>query len=609
MNAWGTGPYGKSSWTMRLLYDSLPDDWRAKDEQEGYPWKRYIQTIEPIFEELLARCDHPEVLFDAQRMRPEWLPLLSRSLGLSIDRYYSEDWRRSSIRFANQWWAKKGTDASLEYLAEVYGFNAIIAEVWEDDGRLTFTAPPARPRMDEFPADWIPVDSSRPRGAREILGSWLDALAGATIANTTWVNGSDVVTGTGFLLSIGPVGVALSGVFIFNSIDSTWYEVEEVLGSTSIRLTAAWVGAGGVSAGTRIYPVSTRLTGLVVAYGPGHGRTALGGTLSFVNGSAQVSGSGTSFLDELGGFVERGEDVFIWLDADGAWAKVLSVQSQTILFLTTEYPDVGGTGAASWTEHPCGDPSLAGAATAFVAEVGDCSALTWFELESDGGWNQVAEVVSNTAAELAVTYPWNGGVSRGRVSVEGRVQLYDQAEDCTYKKTDLIYVSLSGDQSQALTGTITISGGSDQVVGVGTAFLSEIDLGEIYIKVDTGSTWHRVLSVEDDEHLTLDAEAAVGIAGAAHWSPRTVTIAGINVDKALSRVLAKLARYVKPVHVRMLVDFNVPIDVPPFVVSAGLTAEETVEIEGLLGQRFDAIPADGIDVDDPFVVTMTVSSP
>lgn len=605
---WGGGPFGLDSWTKILLYDTLPDEWRAEDAVRGYPWKRYIQTIEPLFEAALARADHPEVLFGADTMRAVWLPLLARTLGLRIDQYYAEDWRRTSIRFANQWWARKGNKTSIEYLAAIYGFTVTVQEVWQAAGNLTFTPPPARPVFDEFPLDWIPLDVTRPRGSRDAIASWLSPYAGMAAGAVTWA-ASTTVTGTGFLSKIGPVGTVLTGVFLLNSIDGVWAEVSEVLSNTSLKLSAAWGGSIGVDAGARLYPESTRLTGLTRAYGPGWGASSLTGTVTFVTGSPQVTGSGTRFIDELGSYLDRDEEVFIWLAADRAWSKVLVVESQTRLILGSDYPLTGGTGAGGYTTTPNGDRALKGAGTAYVAEIGSCARKTWFQLQSDQGWNPMASVVDNDDALLYPTYPLTGGLSLARVSVEGRVQLYDQMEDCEYCKTDFIYVSFTSDMSEALTGTLTIVMGSDQVVGVGTFFETEIDLGEAYIKVDTDTLWRKVKSVEDDTHLTLDAPATAGAAGAAHWTPRSADVTGIELAKAVNRVMAKLVVYTKPVHVRMLVNFDVPIPVPAFVISSSLTVDTENAIAGLLGKRFDLIPMDGIDVDDPWVVTMTVSSP
>lgn len=70
-------------------------------------------------------------------------------------------------------------------------------------------------------------------------------------------------------------------------------------------------------------------------------RQSLTGTLTFTNGSATVTGSGTAFSTEL----EVGD--YIILDADETWAEVLSIESDTSLTLTAVYAGTGGSGAGS----------------------------------------------------------------------------------------------------------------------------------------------------------------------------------------------------------------------------------------------------------------------
>lgn len=69
--------------------------------------------------------------------------------------------------------------------------------------------------------------------------------------------------------------------------------------------------------------------------------TALSGTLTFSNGSAAVSGSGSAFLTE----VTVGQ--FVRLDADLVWAEVQSITDDNNLVLTANYSGAGGAGVGS----------------------------------------------------------------------------------------------------------------------------------------------------------------------------------------------------------------------------------------------------------------------
>ncbi len=64
----------------------------------------------------------------------------------------------------------------------------------------------------------------------------------------------------------------------------------------------------------------------------------------------------------------------------------------------------------------------------------------------------------------------------------------------------------------ALTGTVTVSAGTAAVVGVSTAFETELAIGDV---VKIGTELLTVLTITDDDNLTLAANHVAGAAGAA----------------------------------------------------------------------------------------------
>jgi len=153
---------------------------------------------------------------------------------------------------------------------------------------------------------------------------------------------------------------------------------------------------------------------------------------------------------------------------------------------------------------------------------------------------------------------------------------------------------------------LTLVDGVTAVEGVGTVFATELlpELGEAYIKVDGETKWHRVKQVIDDTHLELfeAPKAGEGAAGAARWSPRTVLITGIDVIKALQRLVDKFQIYVRPVHVRLILDFNIEVLVPPIVIGAVVTQDIMDEVLAMVGKRFDDFPMDDHPLDDKWLV-------
>ena len=54
------------------------------------------------------------------------------------------------------------------------------------------------------------------------------------------------------------------------------------------------------------------------------------------------------------------------------------------------------------------------------------------------------------------------------------------------------------------TGTINVTNGSNAVVGVGTSFLTNVTVGDSFIRTGD-SVSYTVASITDDTHLTLSA--------------------------------------------------------------------------------------------------------
>lgn len=66
-----------------------------------------------------------------------------------------------------------------------------------------------------------------------------------------------------------------------------------------------------------------------------------------------------------------------------------------------------------------------------------------------------------------------------------------------------------------ITGTLSLSSTSENVIGVGTLFLTELQKG-LYIKVttDTGTSWRQILNVLSDTELVLDRNYSSTVSGA-----------------------------------------------------------------------------------------------
>jgi len=97
-----------------------------------------------------------------------------------------------------------------------------------------------------------------------------------------------------------------------------------------------------------------------------------------------------------------------------------------------------------------------------------------------------------------------------------------------------------------LTGTsVTMTNGSKNVVGVGTAFLSALKVGDS-IKLDADSVWGVVASIADNTHLTLEAVygGTGGTGGASKSTPSLLVItlaAGSHANAVAAKINADYA--------------------------------------------------------------------
>lgn len=77
--------------------------------------------------------------------------------------------------------------------------------------------------------------------------------------------------------------------------------------------------------------------------------------------------------------------------------------------------------------------------------------------------------------------------------------------------------------SSALTGTVTISAGTPNVVGSGTSFTTELAVGDVFTTTTSGET-HIVLSIADNTNMTLATNHTAGEAGSTATYNPTITI-------------------------------------------------------------------------------------
>lgn len=260
------------------------------------------------------------------------------------------------------------------------------------------------------------------------------------------------------------------------------------------------------------------------------------GTVSVTNGSANVSGTGTSFLAEL----SPGDDLFIG-DAIKR-VRIESVTSDTALVLSKAYDQDSVTDANAnvmpshpkryanreflIAGHPLSRPSavVTGVIDQATFYVDDATQFVEGEEIEFNGDNSVVLVQGDGFIKLTRAFDSVIAVddvvykpSVGNVYLNGF--LLELTRDYTYDKDDATLsltttAEFNVTPEKQLTGTIAITSGNRTITGTGTEFNKELSIGD-WVKVTAGSTWYEILEVVDDETLIVRTSPGSTESGAA----------------------------------------------------------------------------------------------
>ena len=261
----------------------------------------------------------------------------------------------------------------------------------------------------------------------------------------------------------------------------------------------------------------------------------LTGTFTVDSGGTAVTGTGTSFLTEL----TPGDD--IQLGNYLGKSKIESISSNTALVLSEGFPGIDQVDVEGhvFPSHPkrytnrsflvAGHAQARPSTTVTVA-----IDATHFVVASTAGWNE-GDVIEHNGSQAAIRVLGDGLVKLSSplavaplvgetvyLSSVASVYINDEplrlTRDFTYDAANgLIALTPTAEFNIArprdLTGTITLSNGSRNVSGSGTAFRTELEPGDWIRNADT-TGWYEILEVTDDENLILRSACAPADAGA-----------------------------------------------------------------------------------------------
>jgi len=227
------------------------------------------------------------------------------------------------------------------------------------------------------------------------------------------------------------------------------------------------------------------------------------GTVTATNGSATVTGAGTTFLS-----YHAGEPIAI----AGTGYIIQSIASNTSLTLTTNYGQATGAGKA-FTANPAGAGTVATTAASNVVTGTGTAFLTDYKINDtiniNGTDYVVQSIASNTSLTLTTTVAATGAglayrapVFFGSVTTDGSGKyLFAGLANGSY------IVSVQNPASYNYIGvdigTVTATNASPAVVGAGTLFTMFNAGDSITITTAGVPATYTILSITDDTHLTL----------------------------------------------------------------------------------------------------------
>lgn len=267
------------------------------------------------------------------------------------------------------------------------------------------------------------------------------------------------------------------------------------------------------------------------------------GTCILTNGSTGVVGVGTSFTSFSGAgithlrFGQRSKTIY----------QISSVGDDTHLTLTSAFQgwsEAGVTAYAGVIDVTAGSVDVIGHGTTFTSLSGIGVAGTALRLgDSDERYYTIASVVSDTHLVLTEGYGIRRGLAllnksstvkssdpaNGKDTDFGRHKAGDQfkfgtdtavytIQSVTNDINGAHLMTLTGATTIGITGTVTVNNGSPTVTGNGSCnFNSLAAWGVQYVQIGTDADLYQILSVTNDNLMTLTSNVVTSQAGVAAY--------------------------------------------------------------------------------------------
>lgn len=213
----GNHPFGQSNFGADTVVRVFPKTTLAKDK-DGL-LEHFLLSVQNSVNKRKQTIDEMSNLVDPDKIRQDILFNLGAMIGIDLDENEGEDFQRTLVRDAVQYYQVKGNDKSFSIRGKISGFDVVVVKIWN---------------FDETYLPFIPVDNRLefPPGSGTVSGIWYTDLPPNDVPG---VSGTVPITGdcTYCLTSFIKVNYTLvktpTGPVIGNLLDRVIQKIKDVV--------------------------------------------------------------------------------------------------------------------------------------------------------------------------------------------------------------------------------------------------------------------------------------------------------------------------------------------------------------------------------------------
>lgn len=243
----GNHPCGHSNFGADTVVRVFPKSTLEKDEENGDILRHYLLTIQNSVNTRKEEIDDMQTLVDIDRVRVDILSKLGAMIGIELDENEGEEFKRTLVRDAVQYYQVKGNDKSFQIRGKISGFDVEVVKIWHIDD----TYLPYIPEGNRY---------EYPPGSGSVSGVWYTDLSPAEVPEVSGfvpINGGCDYCLTSYVKIKYTLVKQPSGPVIGNLLDRVIRKIKDVIPihvrdifiDLTIRITAGFDSTVGAAIG------------------------------------------------------------------------------------------------------------------------------------------------------------------------------------------------------------------------------------------------------------------------------------------------------------------------------------------------------------------------